>query len=97
MTDVTPELLADHPILELRANETRNDLGLMAGEVIAYKCLECRNVDETLSEIVHEEDCRLAGQTKPTAYADRPTSFEADAHSCDCGRIATDGGPTQDQ
>lgn len=99
MTRVTPELLPNHPIIILRAAETNNDLGIMAGEVIAYKCLECRNVDETLSQIVHQEDCRLAGQTKPTAYADRPQSFEADAHACDCdpGRVATDGGPSQKQ
>lgn len=92
MTDVTPELLPEHPILELRATETRNDLGIMAGEVLAYRCRECGASDEDVVEIIHEGDCRLSGRTAPTAYADRVTSFDGAAERRD---VATDGGPEQ--
>jgi len=69
--DVARELLEDHPIEMLRASETSPEKGIHNGECLGFMCLECRNVDEDITEIIHEEDCGLAGQTAPTGYADR--------------------------
>ena len=94
MTDVDPELLPEHPVLELRAVATDNALGVMAGETLAYRCRECGAADEDCFEIIHEDDCRLAGETAPTAYADRPTSFDARQRAKQHGDVdlAADGG-----
>jgi hypothetical protein len=32
------------------------------GECVGYLCPECRQADETLEQIWHEEDCSLAGE-----------------------------------
>jgi hypothetical protein len=69
--EVDRELLEDHPIEMLRASETDPDKGIHHGECLGFLCLECRNVDEDITEIIHEEDCSLAGQTAPTGYANR--------------------------
>ena len=71
MTDITRELLPDHPIAALKATQTDHTVGIHNGEVLGFLCLECKNMDEDVSEIIHEEDCQLAGETAPTAYADR--------------------------
>jgi len=68
---VSRELLKDHPIEMLRAAETDTNKGIHRGECIGFMCLKCRNVDEDVTEIIHEEDCSLAGETAPTGYADR--------------------------
>lgn len=69
--NVDRELLEDHPIEMLRADETDRSKGIHRGECLGFLCLECRNVDEDVTEIIHEEDCSLAGKTAPTGYADR--------------------------
>jgi hypothetical protein len=71
MTDITRELLPEHPIAALRATETDHAAGIHNGEILAFRCLECGAADEDVAEIIHEGDCQLVGQTKPTAYADR--------------------------
>lgn len=92
MTRVVPaELQEDMPIVILKAGETCHEFQFVRGEPIAFMCLECRNIDETLSEIIHEEDCQLAGETKPTAYGDRLNEVDDPHHRCDCA-VATDGG-----
>lgn len=90
---VTTELLPEHPVQMLRAAETDHSVGLHHGEVIAFRCVECSAVDETLAEIVHDEDCRLAGQTRPTAYADRIESFEIPTPADDDGPATDDADP----
>lgn len=58
----TDELEPDHEILLVRAGDTDRDRDLHRGEPVAFSCVECGNSDETLSEIVHDEACALAGQ-----------------------------------
>lgn len=71
MTDVTAELLPDHPILVLKATQTNRDAGIYNGETLGYRCVECGCMDEDVREIVHEGGCSLAGQTAPHDYAGR--------------------------
>ena len=40
------------------------------GEVIGYYCPECRQADETLKQIWHEDECSLAGQHGRDYYDD---------------------------
>lgn len=58
----TPELQPDHPITIVRNGTHNRHEGVHQGEPIAFRCVECGNSDETLSEIVHDESCRLAGR-----------------------------------
>jgi len=71
MTDVDLELLPDHPIDMLRATETDHEAGVVRGECLGYRCRACGAVDEDVAEIIHEEDCPLAGATYPTGYEQR--------------------------
>ena len=71
MGDVDAELLPDHPIDMLRASETDQAAGYVRGECLSYRCRECGAADEDVAEIIHEEDCSLAGATYPTAYNQR--------------------------
>jgi hypothetical protein len=91
VTEVTAELLPKHPIMMLRAVETNNDLGIMAGEVLSFRCVECDESATDCFEIPHENGCQLEGQTAPTTDADRPPSV--DAHPPRIG-LVTDGGRT---
>lgn len=87
--NVERELLPEHPIEALVATETDRTKGIHNGETLAFLCLECGNVDESVAEIVHAEDCQLAGETAPTAYADRlegPLEEDGKRH-----RLAADG------
>lgn len=58
----TGELNPDHPIAIIRNGEHNRHAGVHQGEPIAFRCVECGNSDETLSEIVHDECCALAGR-----------------------------------
>jgi len=69
--DVDHELLPEHPIEMLIATKTHPEKGIHNGEPLGFRCLDCGNMDEDVREIIHEEDCELAGETQPTAYADR--------------------------
>lgn len=91
MDDVTSEILPKHPILKIEATTTLREWGIYNGEQLTYICLECKQSDETVTEIIHDEDCRLAGASKPTAYADRIQSFDEAAPCPNCD-VATDGG-----
>lgn len=53
------------------ATETSPGKGIYNGETLGFLCLECKNMDEDVGEIIHENDCSLAGATEPTAYEDR--------------------------
>jgi|GEM_PF-6432355 len=70
--EVSAELLPDHPIAVITADTTHPEWGVHKGEPIGFLCVECKNMDEDVAEIIHEEDCSLAGKSKPTAYANRP-------------------------
>lgn len=71
MTDITLELLPDHPILALVSTQTNRAAGIYNGEVLAYRCVECGVADEDVRELVHEFGCSLAGETAPNDYSDR--------------------------
>lgn len=59
----TPELDEDHPITMFEADFSGSDSsGSKHGCVIAFRCDECGNSDETLWEIVHDEACSLSGR-----------------------------------
>jgi hypothetical protein len=93
VTEVTAELLPKHPIMMLRAVETDNDLGIMEGEVLSFRCVECDASATDCFEILHENGCQLAGQTAPTTDADRPAWFGAHV-SCPSPDLAAVGGRT---
>lgn len=58
----TAELEPHHEILLVRAADSDPERDVYRGEPVAFACVECGNSDETLSEIVHDEACSLAGQ-----------------------------------
>lgn len=88
MTDVTAELLPDHPILKLVSTTTNRTWGIVNGEVLGYRCVECGVADEDVRELIHENGCTLRGETAPHDYADRRDTEAFPTHS----RVATDGG-----
>jgi hypothetical protein len=42
----------------------------LAGECVGYRCQECGEADETLSQVYHDPDCSLAGQHGRRHYDD---------------------------
>jgi len=51
--------------------------GIHPGQVVSYRCQECAQADEDRSEIVHQEDCPLAGEHGRSHYDDiTPTVSE---------------------
>lgn len=58
----TGELDPQHPIAIIRNGDHDQNTGVHRGEPIGFRCIECGNSDETLSEIVHDESCELAGR-----------------------------------
>lgn len=101
MTDVTAELLPDHPIAKLVATTTNTEWGIHNGEVVAYRCVECGVADEDVRELVHERGCTLAGETAPHGYEGRRETAAFPEHDADdtaeAGAdpdrwLATDGG-----
>lgn len=93
--NVTAELLLEHPILELNSSETNKRLGVVKGEVLGYRCIECGVADEDVFEMVHENGCTLEHETQPTEYADRPTGPIEETDGAKW--MATDGGETDDR
>lgn len=89
MTDVTGELLPDHPILELKSGETNKRKGVVKGEVLGYRCVQCGVCDEDIFEMVHENGCSLQHETSPTDYEDRP---DGPIEETGGAAVATDGG-----
>lgn len=81
----TPELQPDHPITIIRMGETDPSAGLHNGEPVGFRCDECGNSDETLSEIVHDELCSLAGRHGRQLLAG----------SDGARRVCTDGGDAE--
>jgi len=55
-------LPTDLPIETLRALEDCPEGGIHAGELVGFHCQRCGAVDETLRQIIHEDDCPLAGE-----------------------------------
>lgn len=69
--NVTPEPLEqDIPIEMLVAAESDPSLGVYEGSVLGYRCIECGQSDETLRQIVHREDCSMAGEHGRELYED---------------------------
>lgn len=58
----SPELTTDHPITVFYAGFSDRDGDLKNGHVVAFRCDECGNADEDLFELVHDENCSLAGR-----------------------------------
>jgi len=56
-----PEFNPDIPITVIKMAETEGRGRLHKGEVVSFLC-ECGSLDEDLFEVVHDEDCPLAGQ-----------------------------------
>lgn len=54
------------------------------GQCVGYRCQECGEADETLSQVYHKADCPLAGQHGRRFYDDS----EADLASSSDGRVA---------
>lgn len=48
--------------------EDRRDVEIVTGDTLGYWCSECKNADETRSQIVHAEDCALAGRHGRSIY-----------------------------
>lgn len=88
--DVDPELLPDHPIDMLTASGTDQAAGYVRGECLGYRCRECGAVDEDVAEVVHEEDCSLAGVTYPTGYDQRLN--DDNGRTPTAGEVRADGG-----
>ena len=57
----SPELQPDHPVMVVKYGETEGRGGLCQDEVLAFIC-NCGNADEDFFEIVHDENCELAGE-----------------------------------
>lgn len=70
--NVAHEELEGTPILQLRVIEAPHS-DHYPGECIGYLCPFCLAEDETLSQVYHEADCRLAGEHGRNHY---PEGFE---------------------
>lgn len=60
--DIEPVQIDDTVVYGLRALESRYELDIYKGEMLGFWCSECQQSDETLEQIVHSEDCHLAGR-----------------------------------
>ena len=65
---VTPEPLKGSAMVALVAMETRPMLDIYEGEVLGYWCAQCAQSDETLEQVIHREDCTLAGRHGRRVY-----------------------------
>lgn len=63
-------LEADVAIDALRAQESCDEAGIHAGELVGFHCQHCDAVDETLQQIIHEEGCPLFGEHGRALYGD---------------------------
>jgi len=72
MIHVRPHELEGTPIVGLVALSSHRALSVIAGETIGYYCLKCSQSDETLEEIIHNEDCPLAGDHGRSCYGKSP-------------------------
>lgn len=59
---VTDNPLPSLPVDALVAREVPESAGLYEGEIVGYRCEECGAGDETLMQIIHADDCPLAGE-----------------------------------
>ena len=67
---VHPDPLPDLPIVMLRAESGDPEAGIYAGEILGFCCTECGQADETLVQIVHDDDCDLAGEHGHDVYGE---------------------------
>lgn len=74
----TDALQPDHPITIIRYGETNSTAGVHNGEPVGFRCDECGNSDETLSEIVHDTLCSLAGDHGRQLLDDDARGLRAD-------------------
>lgn len=61
---------ADVEIEALRAEESCDEGGIYEGELVGFHCQHCDAVDETLRQIIHEDDCPLAGEHGRELYGE---------------------------
>lgn len=59
-------------IEEIVAAEDAPDLGIERGETLICRCRKCAQADETKKQIVHREDCDLAGEHGRALYDTLP-------------------------
>lgn len=66
------EISPEHPITLIVADWTDKATDVWREDVIAFRCDQCGNLDETLFEIVHDEACDLSsdGGTSPAEIVD---------------------------
>lgn len=67
---VEPLPLPDSRVVAMRAASSDPLAGITAGEVLGYYCADCCQCDETLTQIVHGDDCPLAGEHGRAVYGD---------------------------
>lgn len=56
----TPELDPEHTIIMVRSAETDTTKGVERGSPVMWLCEFCKNGDETIDEVKHDENCPLA-------------------------------------
>lgn len=71
----------EHAFTIIRSNETDRSAEIYNGIVVAFRCEFCGNSDETLGEVVHDENCPLAGEEGMTCADVLETRREARANS----------------
>jgi cytochrome c2 len=76
---VTAEPLpGEVPVETLRAHADDGESGIHKGETLGFRCEHCSAVDETLRQIIHEDDCPLVGQHGRDLYGEDLPSLTAD-------------------
>jgi len=58
----TPEIVDDHEIQMVVSAVSNGQTDPSKNEILGWRCAHCGNLDETLVEIRHDEDCELAGR-----------------------------------
>lgn len=69
--DVNPIPLDGIPMVAMQAAESDPQAGIYAGETLGYFCGRCHQSDETLEQVVHEEDCELSGEHGRNVYGQK--------------------------
>lgn len=67
---VTDRPLPELPMDALVATDTDDVAGIAEGEIVGYRCEHCGAGDETLMQVIHDEDCPLAGEHGRSLYPD---------------------------
>jgi hypothetical protein len=65
---VRPDPLSESPVVRMIAMDNRHEIDIFEGDTLGYWCSECKNADESRSQIVHDKDCQLAGRHGRSIY-----------------------------